>query len=145
MRRARELFGCRFANVQPHSGSNANAGVFLGLLKLGDPILSMNIAAGGHISHGHPATLTGRDYEIAIYGVNPESEWIDLEEVRDLALRNRPKMIVAGGSAYPRAIDFAAFRAIADEVGAYLMVDMAHFAGLVARVSIQIRFRTPMS
>jgi glycine hydroxymethyltransferase len=132
VRRARELFGCRFANVQPHSGSNANAGVFLGLLKLGDTILSMNIAAGGHISHGHPATLTGRDYEIVTYGVNPRSECIDLEEVRDLALRCRPRMIVAGGSAYPRAIDFAAFRAVADEVGAYLMVDMAHFAGLVA-------------
>src|SRR6202453_4440562 len=132
VRRACELFGCRFANVQPHSGSNANAGVFLGLLKLGDPILSMNIAAGGHISHGHPATLTGRDYKIAAYGVNPRSEWIDLDEVRDLALRHRPKMIIAGGSAYPRAIDFAAFRAIADEVGAYLLVDMAHFAGLVA-------------
>jgi glycine hydroxymethyltransferase len=132
VRRARELFGCRFANVQPHSGSNANAGVFLGLLKLGDTILSMNIAAGGHISHGHPATLTGRDYEIVTYGVNPRSEWIDLEEVRDLALRYRPKMIIVGGSAYPRAIDFAAFRAVADEVGAYLMVDMAHFAGLVA-------------
>jgi glycine hydroxymethyltransferase len=101
-------------------------------LKLGDPILSMNIAAGGHISHGHPATLTGRDYKIAAYGVNPRSEWIDLDEVRDLALRHRPKMIIAGGSAYPRAIDFAAFRAIADDVGAYLLVDMAHFAGLVA-------------
>jgi glycine hydroxymethyltransferase len=132
VRRACELFGCRFANVQPHSGSNANAGVFLGLLKLGDPILSMNIAAGGHISHGHPATLTGRDYKIAAYGVDRKSEWIDLDEVRDLALRHQPKMIVAGGSAYPRAIDFAALRTIADEVGAYLLVDMAHFAGLVA-------------
>src|SRR3984957_14120782 len=132
VRRARELFGCGFANVQPHSGSNANAGVFLGLLKLGDIILSMNIAAGGHISHGHPATLTGRDYKIAAYGVNRRSEWIDLDEVRDLALRHQPRMIIAGGSAYPRAIDFAAFRAIADEVGAYLLVDMAHFAGLVA-------------
>ena len=132
VRRVCELFGCRFANVQPHSGSNANAGVFLGLLKLGDPILSMDIAAGGHISHGHPATLTGRDYKIAAYGVNRRSESIDLDEVRDLALRHRPRMIIAGGSAYPRTIDFAAFRAIADEVGAYLMVDMAHFAGLVA-------------
>ncbi len=130
--RARALFGCRFANVQPHSGSNANAGVFLGLLKLGDPILSMDIAAGGHISHGHPATLTGRDYRIASYGVNRASERIDLDEVRDLALRHRPRLIVAGGSAYPRAIDFRGFRAIADEVGAFFMVDMAHFAGLVA-------------
>ena len=132
IRRACQVFGCRFANVQPHSGSNANAGVLLGLLKLDDPIVSMNIAAGGHISHGHPGTLTGRDYKIAAYGVNRETELIDLEEIRDLALRNRPKLIIAGGSAYPRAIDFAGFRAIADEVGAYLMVDMAHFAGLIA-------------
>jgi glycine hydroxymethyltransferase len=130
--RARKLFKCRFANVQPHSGSNANAAVFFGLLKLGDPILSMNVAAGGHISHGHPATLTGRDYEIVSYGVSRHNERIDLDEVRDLARRRRPRMIVAGGSAYPRAIDFAAFREIADEVGAVFMVDMAHFAGLVA-------------
>jgi glycine hydroxymethyltransferase len=130
--RACRLFGCRCANVQPHSGSNANAGVFLGLLKLGDPILSMNVAAGGHISHGHPATLTGRDYTIASYGVNRETELIDLDEVRDLALRHWPRLIIAGGSAYPRAIDFSDLRKIADEVGAYLMVDMAHFAGLVA-------------
>ena len=130
--RATRLFGCRFANVQPHSGSNANAGVFLGLLKLGDVLLSMNVAAGGHISHGHKATLTGRDYEIVHYGVRRDTERIDLDEVRDLALKRRPKMIVAGGSAYPRVIDFAAFRAIADEVGALILVDMAHFAGLVA-------------
>ncbi|MBL1255834.1 serine hydroxymethyltransferase [Methylocystis sp. Sn-Cys] len=130
--RAKKLFNCRFANVQPHSGSNANAGVFLGLLKLGEPILSMNVAAGGHISHGHPATLTGRDYSITQYGVNRESELIDLDSLRDLARATRPKMIVAGGSAYPRAIDFAGLRAIADEVGAYLLVDMAHVAGLVA-------------
>ncbi len=130
--RAPRLFGCRFANVQPHSGSNANAGVFLGLLKLGDPILSMSIAAGGHISHGHPATLTGRDYTIASYGVNRQTEFIDLDEIRDLALRHGPKLIIAGGSAYPRAIDFAGLRAIADEAGALFMVDMAHFAGLVA-------------
>ncbi|MCC3246550.1 serine hydroxymethyltransferase [Methylocystis sp. WRRC1] len=130
--RACRLFGCRFANVQPHSGSNANAGVFLGLLKPGDPILSMNVAAGGHISHGHPATLTGRDYKITQYGVNRETERIDLDELRDLALAARPRMIIAGGSAYPRAIDFSGLRAIADEAGAYLLVDMAHFAGLVA-------------
>ena len=130
--RARELFGCRFANVQPHSGSNANAGVLLGLLRLGDKILSMDIAAGGHISHGHPATLTGRDYDIATYGVARDGERIDLDQIRDLALRQRPKLIIAGGTAYSRAIDFAGFRAIADEAGAYLMVDMAHFAGLVA-------------
>ncbi|MBB3772634.1 glycine hydroxymethyltransferase [Angulomicrobium tetraedrale] len=130
--RAKQLFGCRFANVQPHSGSNANAGVFLGLLKLGDTILSMDTAAGGHISHGHPATLTGRDYTIVRYGVSRESERIELEELRALALAHRPRLIVAGGSAYPHALDFAGMRAIADEVGALLMVDMAHFAGLVA-------------
>ncbi len=130
--RAKRLFGARFANVQPHSGSNANAGVFLGLLKLGDTVLSMNVAAGGHISHGHPATLTGRDYSIVRYGVNRETERLDLDEIRDLAREHSPRMIVAGGSAYFRAMDFAALRAIADEVGAYLMVDMAHFAGLVA-------------
>jgi glycine hydroxymethyltransferase len=130
--RACALFGSRFANVQPHSGSNANAGVFLGLLKLGDTILSMNTAAGGHISHGHPATLTGRDYRIVAYGVARDSERIDLDAVRDLAREHRPKLIVAGGSAYPRAIDFAGLKAIATEVGALFMVDMAHFAGLVA-------------
>jgi glycine hydroxymethyltransferase len=132
IRRSCEVFGCRFANVQPHSGSNANAGVYLGLLKLGDTIVSMNIAAGGHISHGHPATLTGRDYRIVPYGVNRETERIDLDEIRDLARRHQPRLIIAGGSAYPRVIDFAALRAIADEVGAFLMVDMAHVAGLVA-------------
>jgi glycine hydroxymethyltransferase len=132
VQRACALFGCRFANVQPHSGSNANTAVFFALLRLGDPILSMNIAAGGHISHGHPATLTGRDYQIVDYGVSRKSERIDTEEVRDLALRHRPRMIIAGGSAYSRVIDFASLRAIADEVGAFLLVDMAHFAGLVA-------------
>jgi glycine hydroxymethyltransferase len=130
--RAKRLFGCRFANAQPHSGSNANAGVFFGLLKLKDTLLSMNVAAGGHISHGHRATLTGRDYEIVHYGVRRDTERIDLDELRDLAFKRRPRMIVAGGSAYPRIIDFAALRAIADEVGALLLVDMAHFAGLVA-------------
>ena len=130
--RATQLFGCRFANVQAHSGSNANNGVFLGLLKQGDTILSMKTAAGGHISHGHPATLTGRDYTIVHYGVNRQSERIELEEVRALALEHRPRIIVAGGSAYAWTIDFAGFRAIADEVGATLLVDMAHFAGLVA-------------
>lgn len=132
IRRATALFRCRFANVQPHSGSNANAGVFFGLLKLGDTILAMDTAAGGHISHGHPATLTGRDYRIVRYGVSRETERIEMAEVAALAQRERPKMIVAGGSAYPGALDFAGFRAIADEVGAWLMVDMAHVAGLVA-------------
>ncbi|WP_029354828.1 serine hydroxymethyltransferase [Bosea sp. 117] len=130
--RATRLFGCRFANVQPHSGSNANAGVFLGLLGLGDTILSMDTAAGGHISHGHPATLTGRDYHIVRYGVNRTSERIEIADVRALAHTHRPRLIVAGGSAYPPALDFAGLRAVADEVGALFMVDMAHFAGLVA-------------
>lgn len=132
IQRACRLFGCRFANAQPHSGSNANAGVFLGLLRLGDTILSMDIAAGGHISHGHPATLTGRDYRIVSYGVSRTTERIDLDEVRDKAKASGPRLIVAGGSAYPRVIEFEALRQIADEVGARLMVDMAHFAGLVA-------------
>ena len=132
LERACQLFGCRFANVQPHSGSNANAAVMLGLLELNDPILSMNILAGGHISHGHPATLTGRDYKITHYGVHPTSECVDLDEVRDAALRCHPRLIIAGGSAYSRCLDFVALRAIADEVGSFLMVDMAHFAGLVA-------------
>jgi len=130
--RAKLLFGCGFANVQPHSGSNANAGVFLGLLRLGDTILSMDTAAGGHISHGHPATLTGRDYNIVRYGVSRESERLELDELRALALAHEPKLIVAGGSAYPFALDFAGMRRIADEVGALFMVDMAHVAGLVA-------------
>ena len=130
--RACTLFNCRFANVQPHSGTNANVGVLLGLLKLGAPILSMNISAGGHISHGHPATLTGRDYAVTHYGVSRQTELIDLDEVRDLAIKTRPHLIIAGGSAYPREIDFSQLRQIADEIDAYLMVDMAHFAGLVA-------------
>jgi glycine hydroxymethyltransferase len=130
--RAKTLYGCRFVNVQAHSGSNANHGVFFGLLKPGDTILSMNTAAGGHISHGHPATLTGRDYKVVHYGVNRLTEKVDLDEVRALALKSRPQIIVAGGSAYAWTLDFPGFRAIADEVGAYLMVDMAHFAGLVA-------------
>jgi glycine hydroxymethyltransferase len=130
--RACALFGCRFANVQAHSGSNANAAVFMAFLRPGDVILAMDTAAGGHISHGHPATLTGRDYRIVRYGVSRASERIDEDEVARLADEHRPKLIVAGGSAYPRAIEFAAFRRIADAVGALLMVDMAHIAGLVA-------------
>jgi glycine hydroxymethyltransferase len=130
--RARRLLGCRFANVQPHSGSNANAAVYMALLRPGDVILAMDTAAGGHISHGHPATLTGRDYRIVRYGVARDSERIDLAEVEELARAHRPRLIIAGGSAYPRAIGFAGFRRVADAVGARLMVDMAHFAGLVA-------------
>jgi glycine hydroxymethyltransferase len=130
--RACKLFGCRFANVQPHSGSNANAAVFFALLKPGDTILSMDTASGGHISHGHPATLTGRIYSIIRYGVSRSDERIDLAEVEELARRYGPNLITVGGSAYPRIIDFAGFRRICDAVGARLMVDMAHFAGLVA-------------
>lgn len=130
--RACRLFNCRYANVQPHSGSNANQAVFLALLGYGDPILSMDVAAGGHISHGHPATQTGRRYPIVSYGVSREDECIDYSEVRRLAQVYRPKLIIAGGSAYSRIIDFPKLREIADEAGAYLLVDMAHFAGLVA-------------
>jgi glycine hydroxymethyltransferase len=130
--RACRLFNCRYANVQPHSGSNANQAAFLALLGYGDTILSMDVAAGGHISHGHPATQTGRRYRIVSYGVSREDECIDYAEVRRLAQAHRPKLIIAGGSAYSRVIDFPRLRAIADEVGAYLLVDMAHFAGLVA-------------
>ncbi len=130
--RACRLFGCRFANLQPHSGSNANAAVYFALLKPGDTLLSMDTAAGGHISHGHPATLTGRIYSIVRYGVSRADERIDPAEVEALARAHRPKLIAVGGSAYPRSIDFAAFRRIADTVGARLMVDIAHFAGLVA-------------
>jgi glycine hydroxymethyltransferase len=130
--RACRLFNCRYANVQPHSGSNANQASFLALLGYGDTILSMDVAAGGHISHGHPATQTGRRYRIASYGVSREDECIDYADVRRLAQAHRPKLIIAGGSAYSRIIDFPRLRAIADEVGAYLLVDMAHFAGLVA-------------
>ena len=130
--RACRLFNCRYANVQPHSGSNANQAAFLALLGYGDTILSMDVAAGGHISHGHPATQTGRRYRIVSYGVSREDECIDYADVRRLAQAHRPKLIIAGGSAYSRIIDFPRLREIADEVRAYLLVDMAHFAGLVA-------------
>ena len=130
--RACKLFGCAHANVQPHSGSNANQAAYLALLKPGDTILSMDIAAGGHISHGHPATQTARNYNIVSYGVSSETECIDYDAVATLAAASRPRLIIAGGSAYPRAIDFARLRAIANESEALLMADMAHFAGLVA-------------
>jgi glycine hydroxymethyltransferase len=132
IQRATRLFGCRFANVQPHSGSNANAAVYKALLKPGDTILAMDTAAGGHISHGHPATFSGSHFRIVRYGVARETERIDLAEVEALAREHRPKLLIAGGSAYPRHIDFAGLRRIADAVGAVLMVDMAHVAGLVA-------------
>ena len=130
--RVRELFGSGFANVQPHSGASANLAVFLALLQPGDVILGLSLAAGGHLTHGAPPNISGKWFQAITYGVRADDHRIDLDEVRRLALEHRPKLIIAGGSAYPRIIDFAAFRAIADEVDAWLMVDMAHFAGLVA-------------
>jgi glycine hydroxymethyltransferase len=130
--RACTLFNCSYANVQPHAGSQANQAVFLAFLNPGDAILGMSLAAGGHLTHGSPVNLSGKWFKVSSYGVNPETNLIDYEELQDQALAHRPKLIIAGGSAYPRKIDFARFRAIADEVGAFLMVDMAHFSGLVA-------------
>ena len=130
--RAKRLFGCRFANVQPHSGAQANQAVFFALLKPGDTILGMALAAGGHLTHGARPNLSGKWFNALSYGVRPEDGRIDFHEVERLAEAHRPRLIIAGGSAYSRIIDFARFRTIADAVGAYLMVDMAHFAGLVA-------------
>lgn len=131
-KRACQLFGCRYANVQPHSGANANLAAFFALVKPGDTVLSMNLAHGGHLSHGSPVNLSGKYFHIVPYGVEDDTEVIDYDRVLELAKECRPKLIVAGASAYPRLIDFARFREIADAVGAYLMVDMAHIAGLVA-------------
>jgi len=130
--RLKKIFGADHANVQPHSGSNANLGVYFAVLKPGDKVLGMNLSQGGHLTHGSPVNISGTYYNFIAYGVNKETETIDYDEVREIALKEKPKMIVAGASAYPRQIDFAKFREIADEVGAYLMVDMAHIAGLVA-------------
>jgi len=130
--RAKKLFGCDYVNVQPHSGAQANIGVYFSLLQPGDTIMGMSLAAGGHLTHGAPPNLSGKWLNAVQYGVRRDDHRIDFDEVERLAREHRPKLIVAGGSAYPRIIDFARFRAIADEVGAYLMVDMAHFAGLVA-------------
>ena len=130
--RAKKLFGAGYANVQPHSGAQANMAVFFALLELGDTVLSMNLAHGGHLSHGSAVNMSGKYWNIVHYGVNEGDNVIDYDEVRRLALECKPKMILAGASAYPRIIDFKKFREIADEVGAYLMVDMAHIAGLVA-------------
>lgn len=129
--RAKKLFGCTYANVQPHSGAQANMAVFFAMLKPGDTVMGMNLAHGGHLSHGSPANFSGAYFHIVPYGVNDEG-FIDYDEVRKIALESRPKLIVAGASAYARIIDFKKFREIADEVGAYLMVDIAHIAGLVA-------------
>lgn len=130
--RAKQLFGAKFANVQPHSGSQANMGAYRAVLEPGAKVLGMNLSHGGHLTHGHPLNFSGKDYEFYEYGVSDETETIDYEVVRQIALEVKPALIVAGASAYPRAIDFKKFREIADEVGAYLMVDMAHIAGLVA-------------
>lgn len=130
--RACRLFGAEHANVQPHSGANANLAVFFALLNPGDTVLSMNLAHGGHLSHGSPVNISGKYFHIVSYGVSEETQVIDYDAVEKLALECKPKLILAGASAYPRLLDFARFRAIADKVGAYLMVDMAHIAGLVA-------------
>ncbi|MFO8053422.1 MAG: serine hydroxymethyltransferase [Candidatus Omnitrophota bacterium] len=130
--RAKELFGAEFANVQPHSGTQANIAIMMAVLKPGDTILAMDLACGGHLSHGHPLNFSGKFYNIVSYGVDKSSECLNYAKIEQLALENKPKMIIAGASAYPRKIDFKRFRKIADKVGAFLCVDMAHFAGLVA-------------
>ena len=127
-----KLFNCKYANVQPHSGSSANMAVYKALLNIGDKVMGMNLSHGGHLTHGHPINFSGLEYEIISYDVDPETELIDYDKLEKLALETKPKMIIAGASAYSRIIDFKRFREIADKVGAYLMVDMAHIAGLVA-------------
>lgn len=127
-----KLFDAKYANVQPHSGSSANMAVYKALLNIGDKVMGMNLDQGGHLTHGHPINFSGLDYQIISYNLNKETETIDYDELRNIALKEKPKMIIAGASAYSRIIDFKKFREIADEVGAYLMVDMAHIAGLVA-------------
>ncbi|MGL5795562.1 MAG: serine hydroxymethyltransferase [Waterburya sp.] len=130
--RAKELFGAEMANVQPHSGAQANFAVFLTLLQPGDTIMGMDLSHGGHLTHGSPVNVSGKWFKVVQYGVNQETEQLDFDQIRELALKERPKLIICGYSAYPRTIDFAKFRAIADEVGAYLLADIAHIAGLVA-------------
>src|SRR3712207_3615611 len=130
--RGKALFRAGFANVQPHSGAQANQAAFLALLRPGDRIMGMSLAHGGHLTHGSPVTMSGKWFDAVSYGVREADQLIDYDELRAKALRDQPKLIIAGASAYPRAIDFAAFRRIADEAGALLMVDMAHYAGLVA-------------
>ena len=130
--RAKQLFGAEMANVQPHSGAQANFAVFLTLLKPGDTIMGMDLSHGGHLTHGSPVNVSGKWFNVVQYGVNKDTEQLDFEQIREIALKERPKLIICGYSAYPRTIDFAQFRAIADEVGAYLLADIAHIAGLVA-------------
>ena len=130
--RAKKLFKCNFANVQPHSGSTANQAAFMAMMKPGDTFMGLSLAAGGHLTHGSPVNMSGKWFKVVPYTVRRQDHRIDMDEVAALAREHKPKVIVAGGSAYPRTIDFAAFRQIADQAGAFLMVDMAHFAGLVA-------------
>src|SRR3954468_20872100 len=130
--RAKKLFKAEYVNVQPHSGSQANQAAYAAVLNPGDTILGMNLAHGGHLTHGHPLNFSGKTYKVVAYGVRKEDEIIDYDELARLAEEHKPKMIIAGGSAYPRTIDFRRFREIADAVGALLLVDMAHFSGLVA-------------
>ncbi|MBD2554565.1 serine hydroxymethyltransferase [Limnothrix sp. FACHB-708] len=130
--RVKELFGAAWANVQPHSGAQANFAVFLTLLQPGDTIMGMDLSHGGHLTHGSPVNVSGKWFNVVQYGVSPETEQLDFDLIRKLAIEHKPKLIICGYSAYPRTIDFAQFRAIADEVGAYLMADIAHIAGLVA-------------
>ena len=129
--RAKELFGAKFANVQPHSGAQANYAVYQALCQLGDTVMGMSLDNGGHLTHGSPVNFSGKNYHMVAYGVDSKG-YIDYDQVRDLAKKHQPKMILAGASAYPRTIDFKTFADIAHEVGAYLFVDMAHIAGLVA-------------
>jgi len=130
--RAKELFGAVYANVQPHSGSQANMAVYFSLLNPGDTVLGMNLSHGGHLTHGSPVNFSGKLFSFVHYGVNPDTETIDYDELARIAEKNKPKLLIAGASAYPRILDFKAFARIAESVGAYLMVDMAHIAGLVA-------------
>ena len=130
--RAKLLFGAAHANVQPHSGAQANFAVFLTLLKPGDTIMGMDLSHGGHLTHGSPVNVSGKWFQVRHYGVSKETEQLDYDQIRDLAIKERPKLLICGYSAYPRIIDFAKFRSIADEVGAYLLADIAHIAGLVA-------------
>jgi glycine hydroxymethyltransferase len=129
--RAKELFGCEHANVQPHSGSQANMGVYFAVLQPGDTIFGLNLSHGGHLTHGHPVNFSGKFFNVIQYGVNKETEVIDFEELRKLAKEHKPKMIIAGASAYPRIMEYEPFREICDEAGAYLMADIAHIAGLI--------------
>lgn len=130
--RCKQIFNVGYANVQPHSGSNANLGVYLALLKPGDKIMGMSLPSGGHLTHGHKVSLTGQWFKSVPYNVHPQTYWLDYDAIHEQAMKERPQIIIAGGSAYPRIIDFEKFRKIADDCGAHLMVDMAHFAGLVA-------------